>query len=219
MSPASLSRLMTLLSPTFPVGGFSYSGGLETAYAEAYLQDDDQLLQWLTGLLRSGSIRNDALLCSLAYRSYNDDDILQHLSQVSQALSLSHERYQELVNQARSFRQAIQHYDIPNDINITSADSYPVIVGQVCAAMTLGHAETLTAYLLCALTNQLQAAIRLGRLGQYKAVSLTAQLEPLIQDLAQTLINSSIDDLSSATLQADMLSLKHETQSTRMFQS
>jgi urease accessory protein len=57
-----LLRLMAWLSPSFPVGAFSYSHGLEYAVEAGRVTDKDMLLHWASAILSQGSGRVDAAL-------------------------------------------------------------------------------------------------------------------------------------------------------------
>src|SRR5688572_1374862 len=66
--PAALQRLLTWLSPAFPVGAFAWSAGLETAIAERRVVDAAGLRGWIEGLLAHGGLRTDAILLAQAHR-------------------------------------------------------------------------------------------------------------------------------------------------------
>ncbi len=57
----ALIRLMTWLSPAFPIGAFAYSGGLERAIADGRIRDRDGLHAWLDGLWRMARWKTDAI--------------------------------------------------------------------------------------------------------------------------------------------------------------
>src|SRR6476661_674579 len=59
LSPATLLQLMRLASPSLPVGGFSYSEGLESAVDAALVSDEAGALRWLVDQLRLGLARSD----------------------------------------------------------------------------------------------------------------------------------------------------------------
>ena len=67
--PAALQKLLTWLSPAFPVGAFAWSAGLETAIAERTVRDSAALQNWLEGALAHGGIRTDAILLAHAWRA------------------------------------------------------------------------------------------------------------------------------------------------------
>lgn len=67
--PAALQKLLTWLSPAFPVGAFAWSAGLETAIAERSVTDSQSLQNWLKGALAHGGIRSDAIILAQAHRA------------------------------------------------------------------------------------------------------------------------------------------------------
>src|SRR6187402_1146288 len=52
---SALYRLMTWLSPSFPVGAFSYSSGIEWAVEAGDITDAASLKDWLSSMLTDGS--------------------------------------------------------------------------------------------------------------------------------------------------------------------
>ncbi|KQU97317.1 urease accessory UreF family protein [Devosia sp. Root105] len=66
--PAALQKLITWLSPAFPVGAFAWSAGLETAIADRRVTDSERLQNWIEGALAHGGIRTDAILLAQAWR-------------------------------------------------------------------------------------------------------------------------------------------------------
>ena len=62
---AHLLKLMTWLSPAFPVGSFSYSHGLETVIRDGTVTTADTLSAWISGLIEHGSGWTDAVLAEL----------------------------------------------------------------------------------------------------------------------------------------------------------
>ena len=66
---------MAWLSPTYPIGAFSYSHGLEYAIESGDVTSAIQLRDWVADILKFGSGRNDAILLSLAHCAKTDDDL------------------------------------------------------------------------------------------------------------------------------------------------
>ncbi len=64
-----LLRLQAWLSPSFPIGGFSYSHALEQAVQRGWVHDRETLVDWLDADLRHGAGRSDAILLAAAYRA------------------------------------------------------------------------------------------------------------------------------------------------------
>lgn len=68
-APAALQKLITWLSPAFPVGAFAWSAGLETAIADRRVTDAECLQSWIEGALHHGGIKTDAILLAHAWRT------------------------------------------------------------------------------------------------------------------------------------------------------
>jgi urease accessory protein len=66
---AALYRLLAWLSPSFPIGAFSYSHGLEAAVASGAVQDRASLQTWIAAIVAQGSGRIDADILSEAHRA------------------------------------------------------------------------------------------------------------------------------------------------------
>src|SRR5450755_3469805 len=71
---AALYRLMTWLSPAFPVGGFSYSSGIEWAVEAGDIADAGTLRDWLAAMLAGGSGLSDGIFLAHAHRAVETGD-------------------------------------------------------------------------------------------------------------------------------------------------
>src|SRR3954453_14169341 len=71
---AALYRLLAWLSPAYPIGGFSYSHGLEWAVEAGLVRDRATLVDWIKGILRHGAGRIDGALLAAAWRAARQDD-------------------------------------------------------------------------------------------------------------------------------------------------
>lgn len=218
-SPRSLIRLMTWLSPAFPVGGFAYSGGLEAAVVEGHVRRAGDLAPWLEALLVSGALRNDAILLAEAHRAFGQPGRLSDVASLAAALAGSAERHQEAVRQGDAFLAAASAWPQPVLALLGADTAYGVAVGAVAAANGVSLEETLVAFLQAQCGQLVSAAIRLGIIGQTQGVAIIAGLEPAILGQAEKVLGLGLDDLGSATVMADMLSMRHEVQYSRLFQS
>ena len=223
---ASLYRLMTWLSPSFPVGAFSYSSGLEWAVEAGDITDAASLRQWLASMLVNGAGICDGIFLAHAYRaaSSGDDALLADIVELASAFAPSRERHLETTAQGRAFieiARAAWHNALLDRL-ITSCKAaivYPVAVGLVSAAHAIPLAPTLHAFLHAVTSNWISAGARLLPLGQTDSQRVLAQLEPDVAATAKRALVASLDDLGSATFRADLASMRHETQYTRLFRS
>lgn len=215
----ALLRLVTWLSPAFPVGSFAYSGGLEQAVADGLVTNAEELWLWLETLLTRGAIWNDALLLAESYEGYDDLRRLKAASELAEAMAASSERHMETVRQGEAFLAAARNW--PSDVFelLGQVVAYPVAVGAVAGAHRTGLRPVLAAYLGAVASNAVSAAIRCGVIGQRDGVGVLARLENTIAAIADRAAQASLDELGSATIMADISSLRHETLYTRLFRS
>lgn len=212
----SLIRLMTWLSPAFPVGGFAYSGGLERAVHDDLVADADGLKAWLETLITSGAWWNDAVLLAEAWRS---QDGLTATSDLAEALAGSAERHLEIMNQGEAFASAASAWPDPVLRRLGDRPPYSVAVGAVASAHGVALEQTIAAFLHALTSQAVSAAIRLSVLGQKQGVAVLASLEAIILHVSKDASSSTLDDLGGATVIADITAIRHETQHSRLFRS
>lgn len=215
----ALLRLVTWMSPAFPVGAFSYSGGLEQVVQDELVRDAPGLSRWLKALIEHGSSWNDAVLLAESYRACRDAPGLAAVTELAEALAGSRERHMETMLQGEAFLAAAAHWPHPVLDILTGAVAYPVAVGAVAGAHRTGLEPALAAYLHATASNLVSVAIRCGIMGQTHGVGVLAELEPVIAATAAKASASTLDDLGSATITADISALRHETLHSRLFRS
>jgi urease accessory protein len=223
---AALYRLMTWLSPAFPVGGFSYSSGIEWAVEAGDIIDTATLADWLDATLSDGSGFCDATFLVQAFGAAEagEEAQLRAIAELAAAFVPSRERQLETTSQGRAFidiARAAWNAD-GLDAMVAACSTplvYPVAVGVVAASHGVPLAPTLHAFLHALVSNWISAASRLIPLGQTDSQRVLASLEPAVAATATRALNATLDDLGSATFRADLASLRHETQYTRLFRS
>ena len=184
------------------------------------------LEDWLAALVSHGSLRNDLLLLAAAYHCAAAGDIngLADANALARALQPSAERYLETTQQGGSFLAAIKAswpHAALHGLTVTFAGdvSYPIAVGVAAAAHRIPLAATLEAFAFTFVTNLTSAAIRLSIVGQTDAQSIIASLSPMLINAAHQAGLGTLDDIGGATFSADLCSLEHETQYSRLFRS
>lgn len=215
----ALLRLVTWLSPAFPVGAFSYSGGLEQAVHDGLVIDAPGLAAWLQALIEHGSAWNDAVLLAESYRACGDAPRLAAVRELAEALAGSRERHMETMLQGEAFLTAAAHWPHPGLETLHGAIAYPVAVGAVAGMHGTGLEAALAAYLHASASNLVSVAIRCGVTGQTHGLGVLAKLEPVISATAARAAATTLDDLGSATITADISALRHETLHSRLFRS
>lgn len=215
----ALLRLMTWLSPAFPVGSFSYSHGLERAVHDGLIGDAGELQVWLAQLVEIGSVWNDAVLFAESWRRAVDGGDLIGLAELAEALAGCEERHRETVLSGTAFMAAASAWPDPVHDRLPANCAYAVAVGAIAGAHAIGLRDALGAFLQAFASNLVQASIRLGVVGQKDALAIVAGLERLVLATAARAAVSSLDDLGSATLLSDISAMRHETQYSRLFRT
>jgi urease accessory protein len=223
---AALYRLMTWLSPAFPVGAFSYSSGIEWAVEAGDIVDAASFGDWLSAMLNDGSGFCDGIFLCHAYRAVEAGDpcALRDTAELAAAFVPSRERQLETSTQGRAFIDIVRAAWSCDGLDqaiacCEGAIVYPVAVGLASAAHAIPLAPALHAFLHALLSNWISAGSRLIPLGQTDCQRLLARLEPVVAATAGSALGATLDDLGSATFRADLASLRHETQYTRLFRS
>lgn len=214
-NPQAMLRLMTWLSPAFPIGGFSYSHGLEAAIGTGMIEHRDDLYDWLVTLISNGSVWNDCILLGQAHEAVSPSSRAECCA-LAEALAGSKERHLETMKQGEAFVTAANAWG-SKDLPRTAA--LPVAVGFIAQINDIDKHSTLIAFLQAFTTNQLQAALRLMPLGQAGSLWIHKKLEETILNIAHKASVSSLDDLGSCTINAEIAAMKHETMQSRIFRS
>ncbi|MFW2542404.1 urease accessory protein UreF [Primorskyibacter sp. 2E107] len=203
--------LHQLFSPSFPVGAFAWSHGLETAISQGLVHDATSAGDWLRVALEHGAGWSDAVLCA---RAALGDDVAD-LSALATALSPSSERRAETVEQGAAFARTVRDvWGVP----VPDAP-YPVAVGATFRALDLPVQEGVKLYLQAFAANLTGAAVRLVPLGQTDGQRITRGLVPLCMALAEKAFSADLDEIGGFAPMLDIQSQQHETLYSRVFRS
>jgi urease accessory protein len=223
---SALYRLMAWLSPAYPIGAFSYSSGLEWAIEAGDITSADALRGWLVTMLTDGAGFCDAVFFVHAFRASGagDSSTLRMVVELAAALAPSRERFLETTAQGRAFLDmTLATWPCPALEQVSKICpgplAYPIAVGAAAAGHSVPLEQSLAAYLQALTANWVSAAVRLIPLGQTDGQRVIAALEPHITATVERALIAILDDAGSATFRADIASMRHETQYTRLFRS
>ncbi|HUK09537.1 MAG TPA: urease accessory protein UreF [Stellaceae bacterium] len=223
---AALYRLLTWLSPSYPVGGFSYSHGLEYAIEADLVRDRATLVDWIETVLSNGAGRSDGVLFAAAWRAThaNDTEALDEIAELAAAWRSSAEMALESSAQGAAFlattRAAWPHPLLDRvALRHRGALALPVAVAIAAAAHQVPLDAALCAYLHAFASNLVSAGLRAIPLGQSDGQRALADLESAVGSAAATALSASLEDTGTAAPIVDWCSMRHETQYTRLFRS
>jgi urease accessory protein len=240
---AALYRLLAWLSPSFPVGAFSYSHGLEAAAASGAVHDRVSLQAWIAAIVAQGSGRIDADILCQAYRAARtgDEAGIDAANCRGLAFRATAELALEAAQQGEAFLNTClaawpepsPHPNPPpqagEGVRRASGGWVEAAAGEgVCHSAVFGVAaararialdDALLGYLQALAANLMSAGLRLGLIGQTDGQRILAALEPIIARAAAAAIDRDPADFGAATFAVDLASMAHETQYSRLFRS
>jgi urease accessory protein len=232
----ALYRLMAWLSPAYPVGAFAYSSGIEWAVEAGDVTDAYTLRDWLAVMLGEGGGFCDAVFFVHAHRAINRGDTnhaavgvaadrpaLRTVAELAGALAPSKERFLETTAQGRAFLEVTHaawpcaelEWALACEVPIV----YPIAVGVAVAGHGIAVEPALAAFMQAVAANLVSAGVRLIPLGQTDGQRVLAALEPVIAATAARALACPLEEAGSTAFRADLASMRHETQYTRLFRS
>ena len=222
----ALYRLMTWLSPAYPIGAFSYSGGIEWAVEAGDIRDAASLQSWLAVMIAEGGGYCDAVFFAHAYRAaaHKDDAALRAVAELAVAFAPSRERHLETTAQGRAFLDTTRAAWPARALDrlavlAEGAVALPVAVGVACAGHSIALPPALHCYVHALAANLISAGMRLVPLGQSDGQRVLAALEPVVAAAVARALVTALDDVAGAAMRADLAGMHHETQYTRLFRS
>lgn len=225
---SSLLQLIWLASPALPVGGFSYSEGLEIAVERAGVDTEATAAAWLLDQLKLSQARGDMAVLHEALGAWRAQDYARVRSLNDWVLHTreSSEMRLQTEQMGRSLGDWLrnQHADSTHamrDITLLAAlpPTYPVAFA-LAAAMTQAQPEdVLLAYTFGWAENMVQAAIKSVPLGQNAGQRILAQLAAAIPQAVAHALHIRDDNRQAFSPMLAILSAQHETQYSRLFRS
>ncbi len=219
-------ELQLWLSPSFPVGSFAYSHGLEWAVGGGRMHDRASAAAWLADLVAHGAPRNDAVILAHAWRAAEvaqHDDIVE-INDLALAMAGSRERHLETAMQGNAFMATVIAAWADEAIAgvrsaIVGDVAYPVAVGLAAGVRGIEMRPTICAFAAAQMQTLASALVRLAAIGQTDAQMVLAALTPALSSLADEAPSITLGELGGAAFMSDIAALAHETQETRLFRS
>lgn len=222
---ASLLQLIWLASPALPVGGFSYSEGLEAGVDRAGVATESIAADWLSDQLHLSLARGDLAVIAQAIPAWRN----KHLERVK-ALNdwvLQTRETSELRLQAeqmgRSLLEWLRNHQSISDAHLQACaqlpPTYPVTFALAASPLAAGVPDCLTAYAFGWAENMMQAALKSVPLGQSAGQRILARLAAEIPAAITTAMALEDHDRQAFSPMLAILSSQHETQYSRLFRS
>jgi urease accessory protein len=222
---ASLLQLIWLASPALPVGGFSYSEGLEAAVELAGVATESIASGWLSDQLQLSLARSDLPVIAQAIAAWRADDV-PRITQLNDWLLQTRETSElraQTEQMGRSLVEWLRNHDGVSAAHIAACaqlpPTYPVAFALAASQTDAGVRDCMLAYAFGWAENMVQAALKSVPLGQSAGQRILARLSREIPLAIESAMALSDEDRQAFSPMLAILSSQHEIQYSRLFRS
>lgn len=225
MGTTNLLALLWLASPALPVGGFSYSEGLEAAIEHGFVHDEHSASDWLIDQLHLSQARGDMALMAHAIPAWQNHDTakLQALAEWVMMTRESAEMRLQTEQMGRSLLDWLRNQQNTSREALAFCaqlpPSYPLVMSLALSLSRPALADALQAYAFGWSENMTQAAIKTVPIGQNAGQRILARLATAIPDAVAEAMALPEQAIQAFTPRLAILSARHETQYSRLFRS
>lgn len=220
-----LIQLMWLASPALPIGGFSYSEGLEAAIDKGFVHDEDSACIWLLDQLHHSQARGDMVVLAHMVLAWQVGDV-QRLTALSQWVHATRETAELRLQSEQMGRSMLEWLRNQNSVKAESVDlcnalipTYPLTFALALSLTSAPLEQCLQSYAFGWAENMVQAALKSVPLGQNSGQRI---LLALSQNISQAVAQALATDDDARQVFSPMLAIlsaQHETQYSRLFRS
>jgi urease accessory protein len=219
----ALLRLLQLTSPSFPVGAYAYSQGLELAVERGWVSDPESLSSWVRGVLEHSLAETDLALSFHARRAFerNADREARELSRLLVALRETRELRAEERQLGASLARALVSLGVERAQDYVGSDdaSYVTLFALAGVHFGVGAREAAQGFAFAWCENQVLAAARLFAFGQTAAQQVLLGLAEAIPRAVRKAELVPRDEIGRSAVGVCMASAWHERQYSRLFRS
>ncbi|WP_425261490.1 urease accessory protein UreF [Rubrivivax sp. RP6-9] len=227
MDAPTLLRLMWLASPALPVGGFSYSEGLEAAVEAGHVHDETSAGDWLLQQLQLTLARADGPVVAQAARAWRrrDQAAVAVLNTWVQTSRETAEMRLQAEQMGRSLAEWLKNGEQAGDPRIAQlaalppAPTWPVAFALATVLAGADEEPALVAYAFGWAENMVQAAMKAVPLGQGAAQRMLARLAGAVPGAVRQVAACADGTQQAFAPMLAVLSAQHETQYSRLFRS
>lgn len=223
---ASLLQLIWLASPALPVGGFSYSEGLEPAVEAGKVTNEAQARDWLLDQLSLGLARSDLPAAARAFAACRRGDLARAI-EIDLWLRTTRET-SELRGQAEQMGRSLLEWlkngrgdadALKSFMAALPSPTWPVAFAFAAAQTGAPVREAMLAFAFGWAENMVQAAIKCVPLGQASGQRILAALAEAIPAEVDRAIALPDGERQAFTPMLAILCAQHESQYSRLFRS
>ena len=225
LSASSLIQLIWLASPALPVGGFSYSEGLEAAVERGAVATENMAADWLDDQLHLSLARGDLAVIAQAIPAWRGDH-LARIRQLNDWVLQTRETGEfraQTEQMGRSLLAWLDNHEGTNARHLQACaelpPTYPVAFALAASQTRAGVRDCLLAFAFGWAENMVQAALKSVPLGQSSGQRILTRLSQRIPAAVELAAGLSDDERQAFSPMLAILSSQHETQYSRLFRS
>lgn len=221
MNAAALLHLLQFASPALPIGGYSYSQGLETAIDAGAVIDAVKAREWIASYLDEVIARWDAPLLWRLLKAFEagDDDAVALWSERFIASRDTAEFRAETIQMGYSLTRLLDELGVADVAMLGSEVALPTAFACAVSALAIPHEEALLAMLFSWAENQVLVCVKSVPLGQVAGQRLLLSLAPDLERAAASAQTLGDDAMSNWAPGLSILSMRHEVQHGRLYRS
>ncbi len=218
----ALTRLFQLISPSLPIGGYTYSQGIEWAVEAGWINSRDDLSDWLSGLLDGSMCYLEIPVLKRMHEAWQNGD-LQAVERWNEYLIASRETAElrsEERNRARAFFQVLTSLQpAAGDYRDQLLGSQHACFSYACVQWHIDIERAAYGMLWSWLENSVLAAVKIIPLGQSAGQQVLFELADRLPEVISRALMVEDDDMGASSMALAIASSRHETQYTRLFRS
>jgi len=221
-----LARLLQFGDSVFPIGGFAFSGGLESAIQKRVVTDASTLLAFTRTAVEQAS-RGDGIGLVCAHRAARAGDIAEvvRIDALVYARKLSGETRTMSVRMGRKFTEMGAHVTDATELRDwrervlagTTPGCYPVALAVNFAAQGLSARDAFVVHQYGVASTILGAALRLMRISHMDTQPMLYALNADVDAAYATAAAASLDDMAGFAPLAEILAAVHVKAHVRLF--
>lgn len=223
----AFSRLQQLISPTLPIGSFTYSQGMEWAHEFSWIDGANGVEEWISSVMHDGMLYLDLPLLIRLYKAVennNADDFYYYSSLTLAGRETSELRLEEQQRARALFRvleklPGSESWDLLSSWHKALKESQISCFAMACFYWNISLDDALRGYLWSWLENMVSVAVKLVPLGQSDGQRILFSLSGEIESLCECATMILDDDIGASNPALAIASSQHETQYCRIFRT
>ena len=223
----AFARLQQLISPTLPIGSFTYSQGMEWAHEFSWMNGAEGVEQWVASVMHDGMLYFDLPLLIRLYKALENNNAKEfyYYSNLTMAGRETHELRLEEKQRARALLVVLEklpgtkEWEFLEHWRDALEDSQIACFAMACFYWKIPLEDAMRGYLWSWLENMISVAVKLIPLGQSDGQNILYSLSSEIDALCERAILILDADIGASNPALAIASSQHETQYCRLFRT